>query len=86
MLRMHLLQNYIDSLGNLGESPRTVQELASDLMRDNRGSLRFDAWDRPFAFTRSGERYELRSAGPDGSIGTSDDLTLQGKARSRPTS
>lgn len=67
MLLMHLLQNYAGSLANLGQCPRTVRELASDLARDNRGNLRFDAWNRPFAFTRSGELYELRSPGPDGS-------------------
>lgn len=80
-LRMHLLQTYIDSLGSLGQLPSTVQELTSDLVRDHRANLRVDAWDRPFTFTRSGEGYEVRSAGPDGNVGTADDLTLQGKAR-----
>jgi hypothetical protein len=79
--RMGLLQSYIDSLDNLGHLPRTVQELTSDLARDGRGSLRLDAWDRPFAFTRSDGGYEVRSAGPDGNMGTVDDLTMQGKAR-----
>lgn len=40
--------------------------------------IRIDAWSNPFSFELVGESgFELRSAGPDGTIGTEDDLVVK---------
>lgn len=40
--------------------------------------IRIDAWSRPFSYrSLSSKSHELRSAGPDGTFGTQDDLTVQ---------
>ena len=38
--------------------------------------IRLDAWHRPYEYEGSRESYVLRSLGPDGKAGTSDDVVL----------
>ena len=38
--------------------------------------IRLDAWHRPYEYEGSRESYVLRSLGPDGQVGTSDDVVL----------
>ena len=38
--------------------------------------IRLDAWHRPYEYEGSRESYVLRSVGPDGKSGTSDDVVL----------
>lgn len=37
-----------------------------------------DEWQRPVVFTRDGSEFVLRSAGPDGTLNTTDDVVLSG--------
>ena len=37
---------------------------------------RFDGWSDPITYARRGQGFEIRSAGPDGRVGTSDDLVV----------
>lgn len=43
------------------------------------GINRMDSWKRPVHYSLSDVGYELRSAGPDGRMGTWDDLTLNSR-------
>lgn len=59
-----------------GEFPDNIQELEQAGLRPFLGVV--DAWGRPIRYTRTESDVELRSAGPDGEIGTGDDLVLPG--------
>lgn len=37
-----------------------------------------DEWQRPVVFSRIEDEFEVRSAGPDGALNTSDDIVLRG--------
>ena len=43
--------------------------------------IRLDAWHRPYEYEGSRESYVLRSVGPDGKSGTSDDIVLAKASR-----
>lgn len=68
-----------------GQMPATLQEL-----RDARtgqaltAAMLKDAWGRPLVYERSedGYGYSLASAGPDGTVGTADDITREQVAAS----
>lgn len=66
-----------------GRLPETLQEICPDrtpcgLMppSNDRQGLR-DGWGRPFVYNPVNGEYEVRSIGPDGSPGTSDDLVFR---------
>jgi general secretion pathway protein G len=63
---------------NFNKMPASLQDLTKE-SEDIEAPLRdipVDAWGNAFQFKREGKfRYEIRSAGPDGSMGTDDDLT-----------
>lgn len=44
-----------------------------------------DPWGHRVVFTRSGDLFHLRSAGPDGRFGTADDLVREGMVAHRRT-
>jgi hypothetical protein len=47
--------------------------------------IRLDSWRNPLSISRSGPgSVELRSAGPDGKLGTEDDIKLAGTFPPRP--
>ena len=51
---------------------RLIDVLSPDYLDE---IIRIDAWSRPFSYRRlSPDGYDLRSAGPDGKLGTPDDL------------
>ena len=55
-----------------GHPPRSLDELIpGDLL-----GFRPDPWGNAFIYRRSSEEFEVRSAGPDGVVGTDDDVTL----------
>lgn len=37
-----------------------------------------DGWQNDFIYTKKGESFEIRSAGPDGSVNTDDDIVATG--------
>ena len=61
-----------------GKLPDTLEELtagtddAPGLLRE--GAIN-DSWGSPFAFTKTGKKFKITSAGPDGEQGTEDDIT-----------
>lgn len=56
--------------------PSSLRDLASDTREYNKENHRFDGWGRPIAYTLTRQGYELRSAGPDGTLHTTDDVVL----------
>ena len=63
---------------NTGNYPKSLDELTAPL-GDNEplltaGQLN-DSWGTPFQVKFTGKKYEIRSAGKDGQIGTDDDIT-----------
>ncbi len=61
-----------------GKLPDSLDELtagtddAPGLLKE--GALA-DSWGTPFSYTKTGKRFKVISAGPDGEVGTEDDLT-----------
>lgn len=58
-----------------GDAEEMLQALAPDYYPPDRfpGT---DAWGRPFSYASQGADYTLISAGPDGNLGTRDDIVL----------
>ena len=63
---------------NFNRMPTSLQDLTQET-EDIEAPLRSvptDAWGHEFQFKREGKfKYEIRSAGPDGNMGSDDDLT-----------
>ena len=61
-----------------GKLPDSLEELtagtddAPGLLKE--GALN-DSWGSPFAFAKTGKKFKITSAGPDGEQGTEDDIT-----------
>jgi len=61
-----------------GKLPDTLEELtqgtddAPGLLKE--GALN-DSWGTPFGYTKTGKKFKVSSAGPDGELGAEDDLT-----------
>jgi general secretion pathway protein G len=61
-----------------GKLPDSIEELtagtddAPGLLKE--GALN-DSWGTPFGYTKQGKKFKVSSAGPDGELGTEDDLT-----------
>ena len=61
-----------------GKLPDSLDELtagtddAPGLLKE--GALN-DSWGTPFGYTKQGKKFKVSSAGPDGELGTEDDLT-----------
>ena len=61
-----------------GKLPDSLDELtagtddAPGLLKE--GALN-DSWGTPFGYTKQGKRFKVSSGGPDGEIGTEDDIT-----------
>lgn len=60
-----------------GQLPDTLQELVPNEIRE----LRKDPWGRDYVYLRSGTDYEIKSAGADGQLGTSDDYSSKEPAQ-----
>jgi len=61
-----------------GKLPDTLEELtvgtddAPGLLKE--GALN-DSWGSPFTYTKTGKKFKIISAGPDGEVGGEDDIT-----------
>ena len=61
-----------------GKLPDSLEELtagtddAPGLLKE--GALN-DSWGSPFTFTKTGKKFKIVSAGPDGEVGGEDDIT-----------
>ena len=61
-----------------GKLPDSLEELttgtddAPGLLKE--GAMN-DSWGTPFGYTKQGKKFKVSSAGPDGEMGTEDDLT-----------
>jgi general secretion pathway protein G len=61
-----------------GKLPDSLEELtvgtddAPGLLKE--GALN-DSWGTPFQYTKTGKKFKIVSAGPDGEIGSEDDIT-----------
>jgi len=61
-----------------GKLPDQLEELtagtddAPGLLKE--GAIN-DSWGTPFTYTKTGKKFKISSAGPDGEIGTEDDIT-----------
>jgi general secretion pathway protein G len=63
---------------NMNRMPTSLQDLTkeSEDFEAPLSEVPLDAWANPFQFKKVGKfKYEIRSGGPDGSIGGDDDLT-----------
>lgn len=58
--------------------PDTLEELTTGT-DDQQGLLKEgainDSWGTPFGYSKTGSKFKITSAGPDGEMGTEDDLT-----------
>jgi hypothetical protein len=80
--RMRIVATAVDRYHNIhGELPPAADfvSLIDLLSPEYLGTVvRLDAWSQPFQYRRlSSEVYEIRSLGPDGRLGTPDDLVLR---------
>jgi type II secretion system protein G len=60
-----------------GELPATLVEVAARLPRGfafATNGLPVDPWSQPYAYSLNGERFDLRSIGPDAATDTADDI------------
>lgn len=57
-----------------GNCPAKLTDLKLEQPRWLEGGVYVDAWGRPIGYAPSGRTFKLRSDGPDGVAGTSDDL------------
>lgn len=68
----------IYSMKHNGRAPDTLEELTQGT-DDSDGILKEgglnDSWGVPFGYTRQGRKFKITSAGPDGEMGTDDDIT-----------
>ncbi|MDX9866842.1 MAG: type II secretion system protein GspG [Kiritimatiellia bacterium] len=61
-----------------GKLPDQLEELtvgtddAPGLLKE--GAIN-DSWGTPFTYTKTGKKFKIVSAGPDGEVGTEDDIT-----------
>jgi hypothetical protein len=67
-----------------GSLPRDLNQLASAGLRPYLGTE--DYWGRPIRYSSGGNGLELRSAGPDGQLATSDDIVVHGRLPLTPDS
>ena len=65
--------SYPPTLEALYERPSDVDE--SRWSQVSRDPVKPDPWNRPFEYKVQGDKFELRSLGPDGQSGTADDIT-----------
>ncbi len=61
-----------------GRLPKSLDDLTAGINDDEpllkAGALN-DGWGTPFEYKAEGKKYTIRSAGPDGTMNTEDDLT-----------
>jgi len=68
----------IFAMNHNGKLPDQLEELtqgtddAPGLLKE--GALN-DSWGTPFTYTKTGKKFKIVSAGPDGETGTEDDIT-----------
>lgn len=74
------IKQYQLTMGGLPSSLEALQTQPSDLA--NPGDwvqllekVPVDPWNKPYEYKNNGSTFELRSLGPDGQSGTSDDVT-----------
>ena len=72
-------------LSNLGEAEGALPPSLDALLPEDRAAgwelrLKQDAWSRPLRYRPAGRAFELRSAGPDGTFGTRDDIVATREA------
>jgi len=63
---------------NMNKNPKSLEDLTqeTDDLEAPLADVPNDAWGNAFQFKWTGKfKYEIRSAGPDGNIGTEDDIT-----------
>jgi len=69
-VRVHEVQ-----VGRFPESLETLTESINDRAPLLKKDSLNDSWGTPLTYKRSGQNFEVRSAGPDLQMGTEDDLT-----------
>ena len=73
--RLSFLQGCLDRyIQGTGTPAPNIDVVITGLPENGREELRRDGWGRSLIYTVSGLRYELRSLGEDGALGTHDDL------------
>jgi hypothetical protein len=75
----HLIGRFEQSIGRL---PERLEEVVPPDAAP--ASMRLDAWGNPVRYCLVGTDYELRAAGPDGALGTTDDLWAMRDTRPPP--
>mgnify|MGYP006292651459 CR=1 FL=1 len=69
-------QKMIQKEGNLGDSLSYVELIDMLSPRYLEKPIREDAWGNPFSLLVTSEGFQIRSTGPDGRPGNSDDLVI----------
>jgi hypothetical protein len=73
LVRLHWFIRDGESRG--GELPPSLDHVLPQAMdAQTRMRMLRDGWGRPFRYRRSGDDFEIRSAGPDGRFGSADDV------------
>jgi len=68
-----------DAMSRTGELPQSLDEVVPRMMTPlSKVEMLQDGWGRDLRFARSGRDFEIRSAGPDGSFMTADDVVVTG--------
>jgi hypothetical protein len=64
-----------DGESRTGELPPSLKHVLPQAMdAQSKVQMLRDGWDRPFRYRRSGDDFEIRSAGPDGRFESADDV------------
>ncbi len=73
--RLYTIVRTVDRVGrNAGSLPRTLAEIGGDP-----DVAAADPWGRAFRYSPIANRFEIRSAGRDGSFGSGDDIVATGR-------
>jgi len=75
-VRLVRLRGWIqDHARHTGEPPAALREVIPERIAPRtRRDMARDGWGRKVRYSRSQDDFEVRSAGPDGRFGTTDDL------------
>jgi hypothetical protein len=82
VMKLRVIQQQIDSVLAVGALlPKSTDSLLGQLAPADREYWAQDAWKHPIRIDSVAAGYRVRSAGPDGIYGTSDDIVVMGQAK-----
>lgn len=79
-----VIQRYQLKMNSLPENLEALRDGPSDAAKKEKWSGAYidnipnDAWNNPFEYSITGDKYEIRSSGNDGQANTDDDIVVTG--------